>query len=755
MNVISFLNKYKYIIILLILVIYLIILCKKTEGFDNSFKQYRGLPPKSDFDSVKGKYNYIFGFHKGRGFRKKTVSKNNDLDNKISILNKLLDKLLNKFISYDQDCVGDFTKYSDCDKDCGNGKQTRQFTILKEKGKRGEDCKYDDGYTETIDCYGGICQNNDKCELNEDCIEKNCNPKTSKCEKWKPCSANRLYMCDRFTCKDLNDKNLNSSYVANGSYLWNHTDDACFFKTPAEMKTIEKNIYKYSYDDPTSSKYEGECIYYQVNDGHGKCDFRENIELGEDEKPICKKGWGPEPTTMNIKDACTCCVKDTPECPEEGAEPSIKSCMCDDGKIFSREHGEWKCISGSLTHMPEACPTYQVMHGEECSHCGPYEKWVHDDYGGHCEKCELGKTTGRHRGSDSLVAKTTESYYNSCVFDVCHHHSELLVTRSPSADGEPWPDESSDFERRVENWCKCIDSNATLTIDNSGLSCPCKPNNQRVNNRLCEPCPSDMAWDDNNLCACTAPNTILKNGTCMECGENEAAVRSEICEECTMGFPKDDGDEGCVTCGIATPVGAKWSVDVRGGLPNEVYLPNQRYLVDPSGKPFRLEFPCENGPTAQATLMRCGASTGAFAKGNDFDWTNLEVNEICAAKERAVEQDLRDLDALAGPRPASAPKQISQTVGSTVIGDLDPVAKVIYGEGGGEIVVKGAQIVANQGISQTASTVIGDLDPVAKVIYGDGKGAIVVKGAKIGADFALTKAQEAVDALGIPISLGR
>ena len=60
------------------------------------------------------------------------------------------------------------------DKDCGNGKQTRQFTILKEKGKRGEDCKYEDGYTETIDCYGGICQNKDKCELNEDCIEKNC-----------------------------------------------------------------------------------------------------------------------------------------------------------------------------------------------------------------------------------------------------------------------------------------------------------------------------------------------------------------------------------------------------------------------------------------------------------------------------------------------------------------------------------------------------------------------------------------------------
>jgi len=379
MNVISFLNKYKYIIILLILIIYLILVWRKTEGFDNSFVQYRGLPNKYVFDSVKGRYNNIFGFHKGGGFHKKAISEKNDLDKKISILNKLLDKLLNKFLSDDQDCVGDFTKYSDCDKDCGDGKQTRKFSILKKKGKRGEDCKYVDGYTETIDCYGGICQNDEKCEKNADCIERNCNPKTGKCEKWKPCSADRLYMCDEYSCKDLNDENLNDAYVANGSYLWNNTDDACFFKTPAEMKQIEKNIYEYSYDDPTSTKYEGECIYYQVNDGHGKCGFRKNIELGEDENPVCKKGWGPEPTTMNIKDACSCCAG-SDQCDAE------KSCECKKNKYLSNENGHWECVDIDLT---KKCPLGKVMKGSQdsntdidgsgCEFCNWWEKYQPDD----------------------------------------------------------------------------------------------------------------------------------------------------------------------------------------------------------------------------------------------------------------------------------------------------------------------------------------------------------------------------------------
>jgi len=385
MNVISFLNKYKYIIILLILIIYLILVWRKTEGFDNSFVQYRGLPNKYVFDSVKGRYNNIFGFHKGGGFHKKAISEKNDLDKKISILNKLLDKLLNKFLSDDQDCVGDFTKYSDCDKDCGDGKQTRKFSILKKKGKRGEDCKYEDGYTETIDCYGGICQNDERCEKNADCIGGNCNPKTGKCEKWKPCSADRLYMCDEYSCKDLNDENLNDAYVANGSYLWNNTDDACFFKTPAEMKQIEKNIYEYSYDDPTSTKYEGECIYYQVNDGHGKCSFRKNIELGEDENPVCKKGWGPEPTTMNIKDACSCCAG-ADQCDAE------KSCECKKNKYWSNENGHWECADIDLT---KKCAEGTVRKTKQdsntkdggCDYCNWWEKYQPGTANGSPGKC--------------------------------------------------------------------------------------------------------------------------------------------------------------------------------------------------------------------------------------------------------------------------------------------------------------------------------------------------------------------------------
>ena len=49
-------------------------------------------------------------------------------DEKISTLNKLLNRLLGRIVSDNQDCVGSFTKYSECDKSCGsNSYQTRTY----------------------------------------------------------------------------------------------------------------------------------------------------------------------------------------------------------------------------------------------------------------------------------------------------------------------------------------------------------------------------------------------------------------------------------------------------------------------------------------------------------------------------------------------------------------------------------------------------------------------------------------------------
>ena len=157
-----------------------------------------------------------------------------------------------------------------------------------------------------------------------------------------------------------------------------------------------------------------------------------------------------------------------------------------------------------------------------------------------------------------------------------------------------------------------------------------------------------MEWD-NSLCVCEAANTILMDGVCtecednevadagectecggnevavdgvcIECGDNEAAVDG-VCIECTMGFPKVDGS-GCVTCPFILSNNAKWvrADQIPGSEPTE---PNQRYLVDGNGMAVTYWIRCE-GPTAAATLIRCGESDGLQFKGTDFGWASAEA----------------------------------------------------------------------------------------------------------------------------------
>jgi len=153
------------------------------------------------------------------------------------------------------------------------------------------------------------------------------------------------------------------------------------------MKKIETNIYEYSYDDPTSTKYEGECIYYQVNDGHGKCNNRPNIELGPNLNPVCKKGWGPEPTTMNIKNACTCCAaNNTCESSSDGG------CFCPSGSRFTNENGFWECIAGSSTTKRCRADEYYISGADSCHYCSALAM-TQNGTNQECAKCPTGKVT--------------------------------------------------------------------------------------------------------------------------------------------------------------------------------------------------------------------------------------------------------------------------------------------------------------------------------------------------------------------------
>ena len=101
--------------------------CFKTvEGFDDEFYyynkliDYKTMPNSFVNDATPSRTVNKFGFYKGKGTFKKGYTKETKSDEKISTLNKLLNRLLGKIESDNQDCVGSFDKYSECDKSCGS-----------------------------------------------------------------------------------------------------------------------------------------------------------------------------------------------------------------------------------------------------------------------------------------------------------------------------------------------------------------------------------------------------------------------------------------------------------------------------------------------------------------------------------------------------------------------------------------------------------------------------------------------------------
>ena len=271
MKLIKILNENKYIIIIIILIIYLFFIYKRIEGFQ-----------------VNERYDF-----------------------KLSRLEDLMDKFIKNMLVSNKDCRGRFTKYSKCDKDCGfNSVQTRKYEILKEAEKDGKKCPYEDGYTETIDCYMERCEIGEKCEDNLDCESGNCN--NGKCNEWSECSFNDLNMCDKTECKQLND-DKNFTNDEDGYYLYDNTINNCFFKTPAEIEDEEIKVYSYEYNSTAPIYKIDECYWYQKKNEEGGCKTPGNIKLKNGE-PYCQdKLMGPKPNPYNMDIACTqCSLSGTP-----------------------------------------------------------------------------------------------------------------------------------------------------------------------------------------------------------------------------------------------------------------------------------------------------------------------------------------------------------------------------------------------------------------------------------------------------------
>ena len=346
--------KYKFLIFLIILFLYLIYLCKNREGFNDDFTNYsKTIPNSFIYNSARTKYFDIFSFYKGKGTYKREKIKDTVSDEKLSTLNKLLDKLLNRITSDSQNCVGDFDKYSECDKLCGSGGfQTRKYIITQEKGVNGKECPYEDGYEETNSCFIKDCDERNECDKNRDCRSRNCDPKDKKCGPKVECTKETTHVCDEDECRRLNEDYSNASHVLEGKYLYNKRDKKCFFKTPAEMEKLNVNLYTYNYENPDDYTYAADkCAYYQQLGEDAKCENLDKINLVGG-KPKCELGWKPEPTYLNGIHACK-------QCSVTDWRPGKKACVCPLGEVFL-DNGNCSRTQPNTTEMCDPNPDDSV-----------------------------------------------------------------------------------------------------------------------------------------------------------------------------------------------------------------------------------------------------------------------------------------------------------------------------------------------------------------------------------------------------------
>ena len=341
-----------YILFLLLFLIICSIFFKSIEGFDDKFYydkliDYKTIPNSYVNDSTPSRTINKFGFYKGEGTFKKGYSAETKSDEKISTLNKLLNRLLGRVVSDNNDCVGEFGKYSECDKSCGsNSYQTRTYNVSQERGQNGLDCAFEDGYKEKKRCAVDECQLGDICENNADCGTGNCGVNSTRCENMVPCDTKNVHVCDEDECIKLNDNDAGNNdndnvKMLDGVYIYNNVDEECFFKTPAEIEELNLSIYTYDYRT-ISDQVKNlvlDCKYFQVKKGGvGPCVNGSNITVVDNEA-TCEPGFGPQPTMFNGSYACTKCLIINNDKTYKDAD----ACVCGSGKIPELEGSTYSC----------------------------------------------------------------------------------------------------------------------------------------------------------------------------------------------------------------------------------------------------------------------------------------------------------------------------------------------------------------------------------------------------------------------------
>jgi hypothetical protein len=377
-----------YYIFILIVIIYLL--------FFRTIEGMYTLPNTYINEAQPSNTLNMFGFYKGKGVYKKNYISSEKNKEKISLLNSLLDRLLNRIVNNNQNCIGKFSEYSECDKSCGEGGvQKRTYKIIQEKGENGESCKHEDGYEETINCPLDYCLLDDLCETNKDCESKNCGVDSGRCEEYIPCDKNNLHGCDQDQCRQLNEDYSNASHMLEGKYLYDLTTESCFFKTPAEVEKLNLDIYTYNFRSLSKKAKELglECNWYQQKNEDTKiCENYPNIVVDNDNNEVkCLDNWAPQPTFFNASNSCNEC-KFTESEEDKIENFDYGNCRCKSGSLTPNNGGYTCEVSGVTNKLCENTSEenyeFKIQNvGEGCSPCDDTEYLLYQDSIAQCLPC--------------------------------------------------------------------------------------------------------------------------------------------------------------------------------------------------------------------------------------------------------------------------------------------------------------------------------------------------------------------------------
>ena len=125
-------------------------------------------------------------------------------------IDRLLNNLVGVYMNINEDCKGDYGKYSECDKKCGESYKYKTYRISNKGGIKGSRCIQEDGFRKRKLCDKSDnifpCMVGDSCDGDKDCESGNCDPSTDTCTAVEVCSNEKLNLCDKFKCIDLNNQ---------------------------------------------------------------------------------------------------------------------------------------------------------------------------------------------------------------------------------------------------------------------------------------------------------------------------------------------------------------------------------------------------------------------------------------------------------------------------------------------------------------------------------------------------------------------